>query len=156
MSEIVNTGGGLVAQAHHPDGDVTDMVPMHGIDSRLQGKPGMPANGAYGQTYSKNLLDDTYSRDLTINSLYYDYQTGDIIDYHGGLHDLREHIIRTVYDANLMYPINSSALIRTVRFAARYFAPFVSLPVMATISTQPLHRLLPTTCITVTSCSLRC
>ena len=119
-SEIVNTGGGLVAQAHHPDGDVTDMVPMHGIDSRLQGKPGMPANGAYGQTYSKNLLDDTYSRDLTINSLYYDYQTGDIIDYHGGLHDLREHIIRTVYDANLMYPINSSALIRTVRFAARY------------------------------------
>ena len=31
-----------------------------------------------------------------------------------------EHVIRTVYDPNVMYPINSSALIRTVRFAARY------------------------------------
>lgn len=60
------------------------------------------------------------SRDLTINSVYYDYKTGDIIDYHGGLHDLRDKIIRTVYDADLMFPINASALIRTVRFAARY------------------------------------
>ena len=119
-SALTNTGGGQIAQAHHPDGDVTDMVPIHGIDIRLQGKPGMPPNGAYGQTYSKNLLDDTYSRDLTINSIYYDYQTGNIIDYHGGLHDLREHIVRTVYDANLMFPMNPSALIRTVRFAARY------------------------------------
>lgn len=117
---ITQTSGGYIAQAHHPDGDVTDMVPIHGIDSRLQGKPGMPPDGAYGQDYSKNLLDDTYSRDLTINSIYYDYQTGNIIDYHGGLHDLREHIIRTIYDANLMFPINPSALIRTVRFAARY------------------------------------
>ena len=119
-SEIVTTGGGQVVQAHHADGDVTDMVPIHGIDSRLQGKPGMPTDGAYGQTYSKSLLDDTYTRDLTINSIYYDYPTGDIIDFHGGLHDLREQVIRTVYDANLMYPINPSALIRTVRFAARY------------------------------------
>ncbi|MBR2248944.1 MAG: hypothetical protein IJ844_00230, partial [Prevotella sp.] len=34
--------------------------------------------------------------------------------------DLRDKIIRTVYDANTMYSINASALIRTVRFAARY------------------------------------
>lgn len=117
---ITNTGGGKIAQARHPDGDVTDMVPIRGIDIRLQGKPGLPPDGAYGQNYSKNLLDDTYTRDLTINSIYYDYQTGNIIDYHGGLHDLREHIIRTVYDPNLMFSINPSALIRTVRFAARY------------------------------------
>ncbi|MCR4809741.1 MAG: hypothetical protein K5896_07765 [Prevotella sp.] len=117
---IATTNGGQIAQAHHDNGDVTDMVPIHGIDIRLKGKPGMPPNGAYGETYSKNLLDDTYGRDLTINSIYFDYQTGNIIDYHGGLHDLREHIIRTVYDANLMFPINPSAIIRTVRFAARY------------------------------------
>ena len=83
------------------------------------GKPTVPADATVG-TYSKRLLDDTYSRDLTINSIYYDYKTGDIIDYHGGLHDLRDHVIRTVYDPNVMFPINSSALIRTVRFAARY------------------------------------
>ena len=117
---ISGTGGGEIAQALHDNGDKTDIVPIKGIDIRLQGLPFVPAEGAFGQTFSNSLLDDTYARDLTINSMYYDYQTGDIIDYHGGLHDLREHIIRTVYDANTMYPINPSAIIRTVRFAARY------------------------------------
>ena len=107
---IAGTGGGEIAQALHANGDWTDIVPIKGIDIRLKELPGMPAQGSYGQTYSNSLLDDTYARDLTINSMYYNYQTGDIIDYHGGLHDLREHIIRTVYDANTMYPINSSAL----------------------------------------------
>jgi len=119
-SKVVAAGPVMIAQAYHDSGDVTDMVPMRAIDSKLAGKPGVPESPYTGQTYSKILLDDTYSRDLTINSVYYDYQTGDIIDYHGGLHDLRDHIIRTVYDANLMFPINPSALIRTVRFAARY------------------------------------
>ena len=115
----VMTGGGEIAQAKHTSGEVTDMVPIRGISKDLVGKPTVPADATVG-TYSKRLLDDTYSRDLTINSIYYDYKTGDIIDYHGGLHDLRDHVIRTVYDPNVMFPINSSALIRTVRFAARY------------------------------------
>jgi len=119
-SKEVQAGPVKIAQAHHSSGDVTDMVPIRGIDKRLEGKPGVPESPYMGQTYSQNLIDDTYSRDLTINSVYYDYQTGDLIDYHGGLHDLREGIIRTVYDANLMFPINASAIIRTVRFAARY------------------------------------
>ena len=116
---VTTTGGGDIAQAKHSSGEVTDMVPIRGIDERLVGKPGVPSDATVGK-YSKSLLDDTYSRDLTINSIYYDYQTGDIIDYHGGVHDLRDHIIRTVYDPNLMFPINASAIIRTVRFAARY------------------------------------
>ena len=120
-AEVVKTttGGGDIAQAKHSSGEVTDMVPIRGISKDLVGKPTVPPDATVG-TYSKRLLDDTYSRDLTINSIYFDYQTGDIIDYHGGLHDLREHVIRTVYDANVMFPINSSAIIRTVRFAARY------------------------------------
>ncbi len=119
-SKIVSAGPVMIAQAYHDSGDVTDMVPIRAIDERLKGKAGVPESEYTGQIYSKKLLDDTYSRDLTINSVYYDYQTGNIIDYHGGLHDLREHIIRTVYDANLIFPINASAIIRTVRFAARY------------------------------------
>ena len=117
--KVVTTGGGEIAKAYHTSGEVTDMVPIHGIDEHLKGKPFVPADATVGK-YSKSLLDDTYSRDLTINSLYYDYKAGDIIDYHGGLHDLREKVIRTVYDPNVMYPINPSTLIRTVRFAARY------------------------------------
>lgn len=116
---ITSTAAGNIAQALHPNNDWTDMVPIRGVNELLRGKSFVPANATYG-TFSKNLIDDTYGRDLTINSLYYDYQNNTIIDYHGGLHDLRENIIRTVYDPNTMYPINASALIRTVRFAARY------------------------------------
>lgn len=117
---IINTtSGGAVAKAYHPNGDWTDMVPIKGVYESLRGKPFVPADATYS-TYSKRLVDDTYTRDLTINSIYYDYQNNTIIDYHGGLHDLRDKVIRTVYDANTMYAINASALIRTVRFAARY------------------------------------
>ena len=116
---ISTTSGGSIAKAHHPNGDWTDMVPIKGVYESLRDKPFVPADAVYS-TYSTRLLDDTYTRDLTINSIYYDFQTNTIIDYHGGLHDLRDKIIRTVYDANTMYSINASALIRTVRFAARY------------------------------------
>lgn len=113
------TSGGSLAKALHPNGDWTDMVPIKGVYESLRGKPFVPVDATYS-TYSKRLVDDTYTRDLTINSIYYDFQNNTIIDYHGGLHDLRDKIIRTVYDANTMYAINASALIRTVRFAARY------------------------------------
>lgn len=116
---VTKTGGGDIAQSHYPNKDWTDMVPIKGVNEKLKGKPFVPADATYG-TYSKDLLDDTYSRDLTINSIYYDFQNNTIIDYHGGLHDLRDKIIRTVYDANTMFAINASALLRTVRFAARY------------------------------------
>ena len=116
---ISTTSGGSLAKAHHPNGDWTDMVPIKGVYESLRGKPFVPADAVY-DTYSTRLVDDTYTRDLTINSIYYDFQNNTIIDYHGGLHDLRDKIIRTVYDANTMYAINASALIRTVRFAARY------------------------------------
>lgn len=116
---VTKTGGGDIAQSHYPNKDWTDMVPIKGVNEKLKGKPFVPADATYG-TYSKDLLDDTYSRDLTINSIYYDFQNNTIIDYHGGLHDLRDKVIRTVYDANTMFSINASALLRTVRFAARY------------------------------------
>ena len=116
---ISTTSSGSLAKAHHLNGDWTDMVPIKGVYESLRGKPFVPADAVY-DTYSTRLLDDTYTRDLTINSVYYDFQTNTIIDYHGGLHDLRDKIIRTVYNANTMYSINASALIRTVRFAARY------------------------------------
>ncbi len=115
--------GYKVAQAWHGD-DRTDMGTIRAIYFYLRGLPGIPESktptDSTVNTYSKELWEDPYSRDLTINSIYYDYQTGNIIDFHGGLHDLREKIIRTVYDANLMFPTNASALLRAVRFAALF------------------------------------
>ena len=84
---VTKTGGGDIAQSHYPNKDWTDMVPIKGVNEKLKGKPFVPADATYG-TYSKDLLDDTYSRDLTINSIYYDFQNNTIIDYHEGQHAL--------------------------------------------------------------------
>ena len=119
-SHKTQAGNITIAQAEHEGGIRTDMVPYQGMDIRLKGLPGMPDSEYYGQEYSKNLIDDSFSRDLTINSLYYDYKTGDIIDYHGGLYDLREHIIRTPVEPNLAFTIDPQSMLRAVRFAARY------------------------------------
>lgn len=109
-----------IAQAEHEGGIRTDMVPYQAMDIRLKGQPGVPESEYFGQTYSKNLIDDSYGRDLTINAIYYDYKTGDIIDYHGGLHDIREKIIRPPYEPNLAFTIDPQSILRAVRFAARY------------------------------------
>lgn len=119
-SHKTQAGNITIAQAEHDGGIRTDMVPYQGMDIRLKGLAGMPDSEYYGQEYSKNLIDDSFSRDLTINSLYYDYKTGDIIDYHGGLYDLREHIIRTPVEPNLAFTIDPQSMLRAVRFAARY------------------------------------
>ncbi|MBO7580870.1 MAG: CCA tRNA nucleotidyltransferase [Bacteroidaceae bacterium] len=119
-SHKTQAGNITIAQAEHEGGIRTDMVPYQGMDIRLKGLPGIPDSEYFGQEYSKNLIDDSFSRDLTINSLYYDYKTGEIIDYHGGLYDLREHIIRTPVEPNLAFTIDPQSMLRAVRFAARY------------------------------------
>ena len=117
--------GYVVAQAWHGDKECTDMGTMRAIYWFMRGKPGIPESsnpvtGTSLNVYSKNLWEDSFSRDLTINALYYDYQTGDILDFHGGLHDLREGIIRTVVNPDVMFPNSSTDLLRAVRLAARY------------------------------------
>ena len=119
-SHKTQAGNITIAQVVHEGGIRTDMVPYQAMDIRLKGHPGVPESEYFGQTYSKNLIDDSYGRDLTINAVYYDYKTGDIIDYHGGLHDIREKIIRTPFEPNLAFTIDPQSILRAVRFAARY------------------------------------
>lgn len=119
-SHKTQAGKLTIAQAEHEGGIRTDMVPYQAMDIRLKGQWGVPESPYFGQTYSKNLIDDSYGRDLTINAVYYDYKTGDIIDYHGGLRDIREKIIRTPVEPNLAFTIDPQSMLRAVRFAARY------------------------------------
>ena len=36
--------------------------------------------------------EDARRRDFTVNALYYDCKSGDILDYHGGLADLKKRL----------------------------------------------------------------
>lgn len=64
------------------------------------------------------LKDDLQRRDLTINALAEDAQ-GHIIDYYGGLEDLKQRILRHVSPAFAEDPVR---VLRVARFLARYIS----------------------------------
>ena len=64
--------------------------------------------------------EDAWRRDLTINGLFYDTATGDIIDYIGGLKDLRHKIIRTIGPPDQRFCEDPVRMIRAIRHAARH------------------------------------
>lgn len=66
---------------------------------------------------STTLKDDLSRRDLTINAMAQDLDTGEIIDPFGGRKDLKAKVIRHVSDAFAEDPLR---VLRAARFAARY------------------------------------
>lgn len=64
--------------------------------------------------------EDASRRDLTINSLFYNINTGEIEDFVGGLDDLRNGIARTPIDPVKTFIDDPLRILRTIRFAAKY------------------------------------
>jgi len=63
--------------------------------------------------------DDALRRDLTINGLFYNVGTFSVIDYVGGLPDLKAGIIRCIGDPYIRFKEDPVRMIRAVRHAAR-------------------------------------
>ncbi len=66
-----------------------------------------------------SLEQDVWRRDFTVNSLYYDIADNAIIDYTGGVADLREGILRMIGDSEQRYHEDPVRMLRAVRFAAK-------------------------------------
>jgi poly(A) polymerase len=62
---------------------------------------------------------DAARRDFTINAMYYDPETGNVIDYHGGIADAKKKVIRMIGDPATRYREDPVRVIRAVRFAAK-------------------------------------
>jgi poly(A) polymerase len=63
--------------------------------------------------------EDSLRRDLTINGLFYNIADFSIIDYVGGMADLRRGIIRTIGDPNERFLQDPVRMIRVLRHASR-------------------------------------
>jgi poly(A) polymerase len=63
--------------------------------------------------------EDARRRDFTVNALYYDCKSGEIIDYHGGLADLRKRTLRIIGDAETRYREDPVRMLRAVRLGAK-------------------------------------
>jgi poly(A) polymerase len=63
--------------------------------------------------------EDAFRRDFTVNALFYDIGSFAIIDYVGGLQDLRDGVIRAIGDADLRFREDPVRMLRAVVLQAR-------------------------------------
>ena len=118
LKTVTIPSGFTFGHINYPDERV-DLAAFSNIPAAYLGLEGVPEFEP-DSLYSTSLLYDSFQRDLTFNALYYDLQTGDIIDWHGGLHDLREGIIETMTDADVVFTNDSRKALRALRFKAQF------------------------------------
>ncbi len=63
--------------------------------------------------------EDAFRRDFTVNALFYDIGTFSIIDYVGGLEDLKERVVRSIGDPGERFQEDPVRMLRAIALAAR-------------------------------------
>ncbi len=63
--------------------------------------------------------EDAMRRDFTINAMYYDPETQEVLDYHGGIGDIRAKTLRIIGQPEARYREDPVRMLRVVRFAAK-------------------------------------
>ena len=63
---------------------------------------------------------DVKRRDLTINALFYDIESGEVVDLVGGINDLKNGIVRTVGPPEDRFTEDRLRILRAIRFAGRF------------------------------------
>ncbi|MDB5796296.1 MAG: pcnB [Paucimonas sp.] len=78
---------------------------------------------AHGRVLRDNTFgeqhEDAVRRDFTINAMYYDPATQQVLDYHGGIADIRSRTLRMIGVPEARYREDPVRLLRVVRFAAK-------------------------------------
>jgi poly(A) polymerase len=91
--------------------------------------------------------EDAARRDFTINAMYYDPATESVLDYHGGIGDIRDKTLRIIGQPEARYREDPVRMLRVVRFAAKLqftieAATRAPIPVMAPlINNVPAARI---------------
>src|SRR5882672_9728915 len=63
--------------------------------------------------------EDARRRDFTVNALYFDPATEEVVDFHGGLADLKKRLLRVIGDPATRYREDPVRMLRGVRLAAK-------------------------------------
>jgi poly(A) polymerase len=66
-----------------------------------------------------SMEDDAIRRDFTVNALYYDIRDFSIIDYCGGVDDIKNHTLRLIGDPVKRYHEDPVRMMRALRFVAK-------------------------------------
>ncbi|MGZ5184955.1 MAG: polynucleotide adenylyltransferase PcnB [Caldimonas sp.] len=106
-----------------PDAAAADQVSGNEKTSRsdLAGKSHVV--DAEGRVLRDNVwgpqIEDAARRDFTVNAMYYDPLREIVVDYHGGIKDVKKKLLRMIGDPALRYREDPVRIIRAVRFAAK-------------------------------------
>src|SRR5690606_2959413 len=77
----------------------------------------------HGRILRDNLFgtqeEDAARRDFTLNALYYDPINEEVIDYHRGVADLKNRVVRMIGDPEKRYREDPVRMLRALRFAAK-------------------------------------
>lgn len=93
-------------RAHHEEGEVEgEGVVENGMILR---------DNVYG-----TLEDDAWRRDFTVNALYYSVRDFSVLDYTGGMQDLRNGVLRIIGDPGTRFQEDPVRMLRAIRFAAK-------------------------------------
>ena len=68
--------------------------------------------------FTDDLFEDCKRRDFTINCIYMNLNTGDIVDPFGGIKDLKNKIIKTIMTPAYVFNNDGIRLMRLIRFAS--------------------------------------
>lgn len=100
--------------------EIIEVATFRGQHEGDQGEEGQIVNGmivrdnVYG-----SLEEDACRRDFTVNSLYYDIKDFSVVDYVGGIEDLRARRLRLIGDPEQRYREDPVRMLRAIRFAAK-------------------------------------
>jgi poly(A) polymerase len=71
-------------------------------------------------TYSSEVEEDVLRRDFTINGMLYDPLQEELLDYTGGMDDIRAGVVRAIGEPYERFSEDKLRMMRAVRFCARY------------------------------------
>ena len=91
-----------------------DPVAQGRADAQALLNPKHPHDNTFGTPE-----EDAFRRDFTINALFYDIGTFSIIDYVGGLQDLKDGLIRCIGDPNERFQEDPVRMLRAIVMASR-------------------------------------
>jgi len=88
---------------------------------------GASSDGSPKDEHGRVLRDNTFGeqhedavrRDFTINAMYYDPATESVLDYHGGIDDIRAKTLRIIGEPEARFREDPVRMLRIVRFAAK-------------------------------------
>ena len=65
------------------------------------------------------VAEDALRRDFTINALFYELKTGDVLDFVGGMDDIKKRQLRLIGEPDMRYREDPVRMLRAIRFMAK-------------------------------------